>query len=405
MQQGEYDIKTLRVAFSDAVPSTMPRSKGFGHPIKQDFASAFSSTSCPTPSYRQTLTFIFQEQEPKRKGLCPYRAPSSWCSFKLEVVKGHSWLCPCLKASARLVSLKKCCPSSLNHSTHSSIRSTHYTNTHPRRCHWVSSCSYGTALFSEGWAVFFLRLENTLLHFPFFFFLLSIDTDVWTPQRAKSRWDSPSSWVVSNPSGIKMLAISQRGPFMRLFCLPGWPFRPKGLQGVDNATKIGLSQKSLVFLSHFKLLLWWRSEDPKSLSVPLIWYTAMEQSLPIKQDRRGAAPEGLNESLLWGGPGNRFWPNPTFLERWKYLRNSCHYLKMDLICDFSENMLKKVQMFVSTVSYQSVLDLPLKTVAFPLSPLLFKSVFLHLECWENSGNIRKLLPWLNWNIPFPSPPP
>lgn len=63
---------------------------------------------------------------------------------------------------------------------------------------------------------------------------------------------------------------------------------------------------------------------------------------------------------------------------------------MDLICDFSENMLKKVQMFVSTVSYQSVLDLPLKTVAFPLSPLLFKSVFLHLECWENSGNIRKL---------------
>lgn len=177
MQQGEYDIKSLRVVFSDAVPATVPRPKGISladyHPIKQDFVSAFSSTSSLIPSYRQTLTFTFHEQGPKRRVLCPYGALGPWCFFKVEVVKGHSWLCPCLKASAWLVSLKRwlrCHPSSLNHSARSSIRSTHYTNTHPRRCRWLSSCSYGTALFSEGWAVFFLRLENTLLYFPFFFF-------------------------------------------------------------------------------------------------------------------------------------------------------------------------------------------------------------------------------------------
>lgn len=86
MQQGEYDIESLRVVFSDVVPSKVTRSKGFAltadHAIKQDFASAFSSTSCPIPSYRQPLTCIFQE--PKGRGVC------SRCFFKLEVVKGHS---------------------------------------------------------------------------------------------------------------------------------------------------------------------------------------------------------------------------------------------------------------------------------------------------------------------------
>lgn len=252
-------------------------------PDKEDFPSAFSPSWCPIPGYRQTLTFVYEEQEPNRWGPRPFRAPSPGVSLSWRL-SGHSRLCPCLKPSGRLVSLKRwlwCHPSSLNRC---SIRSTHYTNTHPHEDAIESVPVPMAQLYSQKGELF-SSYNRKMPFFIFHSFLFSIDMDVWTAQRAKSRRDSPSSWVASNPSGIKALAISQRGPFIRLFCLPDRPFRPKALRVIDNETKIGPSQKSLDFL------LWWRFGGPKSLPIPRLSHSKAP-ILPTEQDGRGTAPEG-----------------------------------------------------------------------------------------------------------------
>lgn len=149
-----------------------------------------------------------------------------WGVFKLEVAKGHPWLCPCLMASAwagfahEVVAMppflsEPLCPLP--------------GQAHPLYQHapWKTSLSQFLFLWHSSIlrrvSSVFPASGKSLFYFPFIFFpsFLSIDTGVWTPQRAKSRWDSPSSWAVSNPSGIEALAVSQRRPFMPLFCLPG----------------------------------------------------------------------------------------------------------------------------------------------------------------------------------------
>lgn len=96
-----------------------------------------------------------------------------------------------------------------------------------------------------------------------FSILFSIDTDVWTVQRAKSRRNRPASWVVSYPSGTKVLLFSQTGSFMRWFCVPERSFRPEDLRVTDN--NIGPSWKSLDFLQWLQTPPWmdiWGSRIP-----------------------------------------------------------------------------------------------------------------------------------------------
>lgn len=150
----------------------------------------------------------------------------------------------------------------------------------------------GELVFSCDWKIhhFFI------FHSFFFFFPLTRMSGLHKGQNQGGTALLPGLFPA--PVGLKCWLFHKEAHSCDYFVSQGDLSGPTGLRVIDNATKISFSQKSLILLNPFKFLLRWRSEDPKSPSVPLIWDTAMEQFLPTEQDRRGSAPEGLKEHLL-----------------------------------------------------------------------------------------------------------
>lgn len=142
-------------------PSVVPRRcKGFVlthfHTIRRTCLLPFLPVDVPPWAIGGCWLSYFSRRS-QTDEVCVPTAPSSWCFLKSEAVMGHFWLCPCLRHFLRWFTQEVVVmPPFLSEPLYPLEHQIHplYQHAPLWRCHWVSSCSYGTVLFSERWVGF-----------------------------------------------------------------------------------------------------------------------------------------------------------------------------------------------------------------------------------------------------------